>query len=210
MSLSFPSLTIDSVPWTQVPIRPTPASQYAKDAPHFPLLPPKAVQKPNIDGAFLSQLRAILFRIAIPSWHAQEAGIVVLHSSFLILRTWLSILVARLDGRIVRDLVKADGKGFLKGLGLWFLLAIPSTFTNSMVCFSLVFLFSSPTVFLKIRHLQSSLALRLRTRLTRYLHDLYLSNNPDLRYYRSSSYLEGVDQYLTSDVDAWANAMSGL
>lgn len=56
----------------------------------------------------------------------------------------------RLDGRIVRDLVcafcncnryysltmlkvRADGKGFLKGLGLWFLLAIPSTYTNSMV-----------------------------------------------------------------------------
>jgi len=57
----------------------------------------------------------------------------VLHSTFLILRTVLSILVARLDGRIVRDLVKADGKGFLKGLGLWFLLAIPSTITNSMV-----------------------------------------------------------------------------
>ena len=42
-------------------------------------------------------------------------------------------MVARLDGMIVRDIVKADGKGFLKGLALWFLLAIPSTFTNSMV-----------------------------------------------------------------------------
>jgi hypothetical protein len=83
--------------------------------------------------AFLSQLRAIMFRVAIPSWYAPEAGIVVLHSTFLVLRTLLSILVARLDGRLVRDIVKADGKGFLKGLGLWFLLAIPSTLTNSMV-----------------------------------------------------------------------------
>lgn len=41
--------------------------------------------------------------------------------------------MARLDGRIVRDLVSADGKGFLKGLGLWFLMAIPSTYTNTMV-----------------------------------------------------------------------------
>lgn len=40
---------------------------------------------------------------------------------------------------IVRDLVKADGKGFLKGLGLWFLLAIPSTYTNSMVSISISF-----------------------------------------------------------------------
>ncbi|KAF8970375.1 ABC transporter transmembrane region 2-domain-containing protein [Flammula alnicola] len=177
----------------KVPIHPTPKSQFVADKPHFPLLPPQAVQKPNIDAAFLSQLRAILFRVAIPSWYAPEAGIVVLHSTFLVLRTVLSILVARLDGRIVRDLVKADGKGFLKGLGLWFLLAIPSTFTNSM-----------------IRHLQSLLALRLRTRLTRYLHDLYLSSNPDLRYYHASNYLDGVDQYLTADVDAWSNALSGL
>lgn len=45
----------------------------------------------------------------------------------------LSVAVARLDGRIVRDLVSADGKGFLKGLGLWFALAVPSTYTNVMV-----------------------------------------------------------------------------
>ena len=60
-----------------------------------------------------------------------------MHSFFLVLRTVLSIGVARLDGRIVRDLVSADGRGFAKGIGLWFLLAIPSTYTNSMV--------SSPT-----------------------------------------------------------------
>jgi ATP-binding cassette, subfamily D (ALD), peroxisomal long-chain fatty acid import protein len=56
-----------------------------------------------------------------------------MHSVFLILRTMLSIAVARLDGMIVRDLVSADAKGFLKGLGLWFALAVPSTYTNSMV-----------------------------------------------------------------------------
>lgn len=42
-------------------------------------------------------------------------------------------MVARLDGKIVRDIVKADGKGFMRGLALWFLLAIPSSVTNSMV-----------------------------------------------------------------------------
>ena len=151
-----------------------------------------------------------MFRVAIPSWYAPEAGIVVLHSTFLVLRTLLSILVARLDGRLVRDIVKADGKGFLKGLGLWFLLAIPSTLTNSMVRDS-TSNFSSPyLITFQIRHLQSLLALRLRTRLTRYLHDLYLSSNPDLRYYRASNYIQGIDQYLTADVDAWSNALSGL
>lgn len=29
--------------------------------------------------------------------------------------------------------VSANGKGFIRGLGWWFALAIPSTYTNSMV-----------------------------------------------------------------------------
>lgn len=29
--------------------------------------------------------------------------------------------------------VSANGPGFIRGLGLWFLLAVPSTYTNSMV-----------------------------------------------------------------------------
>ena len=33
----------------------------------------------------------------------------------------------------MRDLVSADGPGFARGIGLWFALAIPSTYTNSMV-----------------------------------------------------------------------------
>ena len=91
-----------------------------------------ASHKPNLDNTFLRQLLSIL-KIAFPSWRSKEALILVSHSFFLVLRTVLSVGVARLDGRIVRDLVSADGKGFLKGIGLWFLLAIPSTYTNSMV-----------------------------------------------------------------------------
>ncbi|KAF8660753.1 hypothetical protein AX16_001548 [Volvariella volvacea WC 439] len=176
---------------SKVNIRPIPQSKFDSDAPYFPSIPPALKTKPNIDIAFLRQLRAILFRIAFPKFRSKETLIVLSHSLFLVLRTVLSIAVARLDGRIVRDLVSADGKGFLKGLGLWFLLAIPSTYTNSM-----------------IRHLQSKLSLRLRTRLTRYIHDLYLSSSPDLRYYRSG--LEGVDQYITADVEAWSEALSVL
>ncbi|KAJ6488117.1 ABC transporter transmembrane region 2-domain-containing protein [Mycena vitilis] len=173
----------------KVPIHATSPEKFASDARHFP--PISVTAKPNIDAAFLRQLKAILFRIAFPSFRSKETLIVVSHSFFLVLRTVLSIAVARLDGRIVRDLVRADGKGFIRGLGLWFLLAIPSTYTNSM-----------------IRHLQSKLSLRLRTRLTRYTHDLYLSSAPDLRYYRTG--LEGVDQYLTADVESWSEALAGL
>jgi ATP-binding cassette subfamily D (ALD) long-chain fatty acid import protein len=81
---------------------------------------------------FLKQLIAIL-RIVFPSLTSKEVGILLLHTFFLVTRTVLSVYVAHLDGRIVRDIVSADGKGFLRGLGWWFALAVPSSYTNSMV-----------------------------------------------------------------------------
>jgi len=41
----------------------------------------------------------------IGSKTGKEAFMLVLHTFFLVLRTVLSVMVARLDGRIVRDLV---------------------------------------------------------------------------------------------------------
>ncbi|THH19625.1 hypothetical protein EW146_g1583 [Bondarzewia mesenterica] len=178
----------------QVPIHETPESLFKSNQLLFPPLPPAAQNKPNVDRSFLRQLLAIL-RVVFPSYRSKEVGIVLLHSVFLVLRTVLSVGVAKLDGRIVRDLVSANGKGFLRGLGLWFLLAVPSIYTNSM-----------------IHHLQSNLSLRLRTKLTRYTHDLYLSSEPYLRYYRvyNEGGLEGVDQYITADIASWSDSISGL
>lgn len=63
-----------------------------------------------------------------------------------------------------------------------------------------------------LRHLQSKLSLHLRTRLSRYTQDLYLSSAPDLRYYRVGleGGLEGVDQYITTDVAAFCESLSAL
>ncbi|ETW75940.1 ABC transporter, partial [Heterobasidion irregulare TC 32-1] len=175
-------------------VRETPAALFEENRERFALLPAAAQVRPNVDRAFARQLLAIL-RIAFPSYRTRETAIVALHSVFLVLRTVLSVGVARLDGRIVRDLVSANGKGFVRGLGLWFLLAVPSIYTNSM-----------------IHHLQSRLSLRLRTKITRYTHDLYLSADPHLRYYRVAGEggLDGVDQYLTADIASWADSVSGL
>ncbi|KAI0790361.1 ABC transporter transmembrane region 2-domain-containing protein [Abortiporus biennis] len=175
---------------SRVRIHETPLSILKSTAKDFPLIP--ASHKPNLDKTFLRQLFAIA-KIAFPSWTSKEVLILILHSFFLVSRTVLSVVVAHLDGRIVRDLVSANGKGFLKGLGLWFLLAVPSTYTNTM-----------------IKHLQAKLSLRMRTRINRYTNDLYLSSSPDLRYYRVSQELDGVDQYITSDVSAFCDALSGI
>lgn len=95
-------------PWPrhQVPIHPASEALFSSHRPHFPLLPPAAQNKPNVDRAFLRQLLAIL-RIAFPSYRSPEVAIVLVHSTFLVLRTVLSVGVAKLDGKIVKALVRS-------------------------------------------------------------------------------------------------------
>ena len=66
-----------------------------------------AAGKRNVDRSFLRQARAILLRIVFPPaalWRNKDLAILLTHSAFLLLRSFLSVIVARLDGRIVRDL----------------------------------------------------------------------------------------------------------
>lgn len=182
---------------SKVTIRPTKATTFAAHRPLFRRIAAPAVaarkagesaaastnaaaQRVGVNKDFFRQLAAI-WRIIVPRATCKEVGLISAHTTFLLLRTYLSLLVARLDGKLVGDLVRrflvcsvkktwpltqmlsqvsANGKGFLRGLVYWFLLAIPSVYTNAM-----------------IRFLQSKLAISFRTRLTRYVHDLYLDKN---------------------------------
>ncbi|KAL1917272.1 uncharacterized protein VTP21DRAFT_4928 [Calcarisporiella thermophila] len=153
----------------------------------------KLGQKVGVGKEFLRELRAIV-NIIIPSVWSKEVFLLLLQSAFLVLRTWLSVVVAKLDGQIVRDLVSANGPAFLKGLGYWFAISLPATYTNSM-----------------IRYLQSKLAISFRTRLTRYVHDLYL--NDRIPYYKVLNLdvrIEGADQYITTDIARFTETLSSL
>ncbi|KAG1811769.1 ABC transporter transmembrane region 2-domain-containing protein [Suillus subaureus] len=68
--------------------------------------------------------------------------------------------------------------------------------------------FHSRLYSLQIRHLQSTLSLRSRTRLTLYIHDLYLSSAPHHRYYHVP--LHDINQYITAYIDAWAESVTEL
>lgn len=80
---------------------------------------------------FRSLLR--LLHIVIPGWRSKETRLLISHSVFLVLRTLISLRVAEMDGAIVKALVKGNGKEFLKRIVWWMLIAVPATFTNSMV-----------------------------------------------------------------------------
>lgn len=80
---------------------------------------------------FRSLLR--LLKIVVPGWRSKETRLLISHSLFLVLRTLISVRVAEMDGAIVKALVKGKGKEFLKHIVWWMLIAVPATFTNSMV-----------------------------------------------------------------------------
>lgn len=82
-----------------------------------PGVPPPQV-KPGLNLAFLHQFLSLL-SIVIPHWNSKESGLLVSQGVFLMLRTYLSLVVARLDGAIVRDLIAGNGKAFLWGIIKW-------------------------------------------------------------------------------------------
>ena len=74
-----------------------------------------------------------LLRIVIPGWKSKEFRLVISHSFFLVIRTLISLYVAELDGKLVSSLVRGKGREFLLGVVWWMVVAVPATFTNSMV-----------------------------------------------------------------------------
>ncbi|KAG0283008.1 hypothetical protein BGZ96_012622, partial [Linnemannia gamsii] len=188
---------------TSKPIKHTTPETFARNRKYFPpskvatagssATSAKSSVKVGVNKEFFRQIEAI-FKILIPRLHCKETMILILHTTFLVLRTYLSVVVARLDGAIVKNLIAGNGKGFIRGLGYWFAIALPATYTNSM-----------------IRYLQSKLSIAFRTRLTRYVHDLYL--NDQVTYYRALNLddrIEGVDQYITTDVAKFCDSLAGL
>lgn len=74
--------------------------------------------KPGLNIAFIHQFLSLL-SIMIPHWNSKESGLLFSQGLFLLLRTYLSLVVTRLDGEIVRDLVSGNGRSFLWGIVKW-------------------------------------------------------------------------------------------
>ena len=90
-------------------------------------------QKVELNREFFKNLFRLL-RICIPGWKSKELRLLITHSIFLVIRTLISLKVAAMDGALVSSLVRGKGKDFLIGIVWWMLIAVPATFTNSMVC----------------------------------------------------------------------------
>ncbi|KAK4678421.1 ATP-binding cassette long-chain fatty acid transporter pxa2 [Podospora pseudoanserina] len=140
---------------------------------------------------FRSLLR--LLKIVVPGWRSKETRLLISHSFFLVMRTLISLKVAAMDGAIVKALVKGNGREFLMRIVWWMLIAVPATFTNSMLSYH-----------------QAELSLRYRTRLTQFIHDKYLSQ---LTFYGISALddrIKNPDQLIAVDVAKFSNSLAEL
>ncbi|PVD24556.1 hypothetical protein C0Q70_15039 [Pomacea canaliculata] len=147
---------------------------------------------PNVNKLFYVQLRRLL-KIIIPGVWSKEFGTLAFHTAILVTRTFLSVYVARLDGRIVKTIVERDVTKFLFQLTKWLLVAVPATFINSL-----------------IRFLENQLALVFRTRLVNHAYSMYFS---DQTYYKVSnldSRLTNADQCLTEDISMFTQSLAHL
>merc|ERR1712137_502810 len=146
----------------------------------------------RINRVFLEELRDLL-KIVLPSIYCKEALLLAFHTAALVFRTFLSIQVANLDGKIVKTIVDRNKTQFLKRLLQWLLLAIPATYTNSM-----------------IRFLESKLAIAFRTKLTMHLYELYMDHDTYYRVENLDSRLANADQRLTEDVSRFCSTLAHL
>ena len=151
-----------------------------------------ARKRVELNSEFFRNLWRLL-KIVIPGWKSKELRLIISHSFFLVIRTLISLYVAELDGKLVSSLVRGKGKEFFKGIVWWMMVAVPATFTNSMLSYH-----------------QCKLALQYRTRLTAYMHQRYLSK---MAFYSLSALddrIKNADQLITVDVSRFSNSLAEL
>lgn len=152
----------------------------------------KRKRGPAVNREFICQVLKLL-RVSIPSPLCKEFLLLVLHTASLVSRTFLSIYVAQLDGRIVKSIVEQNPRLFLQHCINWLLVAIPATFVNSL-----------------IRFLECKLALAIRTRLVDYAYSLYFRNQTYYRVSNLDGRLANPDHSLTEDIQKFSSAVTHI
>uniref|UniRef100_A0A0N4ZB85 ABC transporter domain-containing protein n=1 Tax=Parastrongyloides trichosuri TaxID=131310 RepID=A0A0N4ZB85_PARTI len=141
---------------------------------------------------FANQLKYLL-KIMVPSFFSKQVGVIGIHSMILIIRTFLTIYVAALEGSMVKSIVQMNIYGFAVKLAKWLLVAIPATLVNSL-----------------IRYFESWLSLLFRTTLVKHAYKKYFNNQTYYKVSNLDSRLLNPDQNLTEDITVFSQSVAHL
>ncbi len=147
---------------------------------------------PAVDYEFLRQLYKLI-RIILPGIFTKEFAFLSLHSVALVARTFLSIYVAALDGRLARSIVQKDVKKFLVHMSKWIGVSVPCSFVNSL-----------------LRYLERKLGLAFRNRLANYSYKLYFKNQTYYKIGNLDSRLVNPDECITEDLRLFCDSVAHL
>lgn len=147
---------------------------------------------PGVNKDFAVDLWKLL-KLMVPGVMTPEVGLLTVHTSALIARTFLSIYVASMEGTMVKHIVRKDVRNFAIFLLKWLAVAVPATFINSL-----------------IRYLEKKISLAFRSRLVEHAYKLYFT---DQIYYRVSNLdgrIENADHRLTDDISTFTESVAHL
>lgn len=138
-----------------------------------------------------------LFKSAIPSFTDPAIRYLYIHLVLLVVRAFLTIKVASLDGMLVGALVSKRLKRFGQLLAYWMLIGIPASLVNAMLAWT-----------------KDNFRKNLRINMTNSIVGDYLPDNLDPNYYSliqlSDSKIKDPDQRISTDVSRLASALAAL
>lgn len=116
----------------------------------------KKKSKGSVDAQFIKRVMKLI-RIAIPSWKSREAANILGLTIALVLRTFLSIYLASINGAVVKAIVNTNFKAFVSSIVFLGLFSIPASTVNS-----------------SMDYFNKNLTLLFRDRLTQHFNSKYL------------------------------------
>lgn len=84
----------------------------------------------NVDNVFFEKIQKLLKNV-VPSANCKESKYLVILSLLLVLRTYMSIWLAEVNGKIVKAIVDRNFKKFMMKIFNLLLFSIPSSAVNS-------------------------------------------------------------------------------
>lgn len=156
-------------------------------------LPPSLKKSPKISKAASRRL----WKAAVPSVMSPVVGYFACHLVLLVVRTFLTIKVASLDGKLVGALVTKRLRRFGKLLAFWMFLGLPASIVNSLLNWT-----------------KSKMRQNLRININNSILNDYLPDNLDPNYYSliqlSDKKIKDPDQRLSTDVARLSLALASL